>query len=367
MYNTVYICIQLVSLCSWLLIYSQSHCIGQKVIVIESNYKVIEINIHIIHFNLFHTTMTSIFTPGQSYQSFNNNLPDTSPSNNDLINYTHNLSYDQLIQTVDTRLALLERCIQIGDRIIDNCKNCNVSNTNNNKDNTDTQYNELKTSLQNTLNNSNEAYNELNTIINTMYDIGHKDNIDNITIEKHYNNFKVQLKQMKSNIDNTQKQYHNFDKLINKRNKQQYNNNDTSVKIDIDKQQQQVQQQTKSTKNNNDIEFEVVDEYSQQQQLELDNELLERQKFIQQIEHDILIVQQMFIELNELVYEQQSNIDSIEQSIINTANQTYSGMKQLYIAEQYQRKKRNRMCCIVLLITLIILTVIMTVSIILHG
>jgi len=90
-----------------------------------------------------------------------------------------------------------------------------------------------------------------------------------------------------------------------------------------------------------------------------------RQQFMYEIERDVLQVHEMFRDLNAMVHLQQYAVDSIEQAIMETSEMTKSGMKELYIAEQYQRKKRAKMCCLVLAMALLILIVILAVSIVL--
>ena len=312
--------------------------------------------------------MTSLFTPSTTYHSLETGSPLSSPTRAELIEYCYTLSYQQLIQSIDTRLALIDRCIIISNRILDNITNHNTTHTNKQP------YNELYTSLQSSVMNSNSTINETSIMIGELYGIGKNDSIEHRLLTQAIDKYKLQLKSYQSTVFQIEQQYNKFQSTINK-----YNNSRSTL-TDIPSTHNDINQRHESRSNSNSSnhnnqqellpnpnQFNIVNEYTVQEQIELDSELQARQQFILDIERDVMIVQQMFIDLNDMVYQQQSSIDSIERSIYETANKAHDGMQQLYIAEKYQRSKRHKMCCMVLMMTLIIVTVVMVVSIILHG
>ena len=80
---------------------------------------------------------------------------------------------------------------------------------------------------------------------------------------------------------------------------------------------------------------------------------------LMQIEQSVQELNALFTELNMLVIEQQTVIDSVEQNVIETKQLVERGTAHLRIAEKSQKRSREMMmigvvCCVVILLIVIL-------------
>ena len=91
----------------------------------------------------------------------------------------------------------------------------------------------------------------------------------------------------------------------------------------------------------------------------------EKQAAIHQIERDVVLLNDMFKDLNYLVVEQQVGIDLIENNIHVAKDQTAKGHAELVDASDYQSASRRQMCyiCIILLVVIgVVLAIVLGVT-----
>merc|ERR1712096_600088 len=69
-----------------------------------------------------------------------------------------------------------------------------------------------------------------------------------------------------------------------------------------------------------------------------------REEKMHQIESDVQEINEMFMDLNELVMEQQEQIDTIEENVIQVRDNTEQAVSEVTKAQEYQKKKRKKMC-----------------------
>lgn len=81
----------------------------------------------------------------------------------------------------------------------------------------------------------------------------------------------------------------------------------------------------------------------------LEEQSRERAQFMRNIERDVSQVHQLFADMHQLVNEQQTEIDAIEDRITGTQENARAGMEQLLKAQKYQAAKRKKMCCLILM------------------
>lgn len=79
--------------------------------------------------------------------------------------------------------------------------------------------------------------------------------------------------------------------------------------------------------------------------------IAEREREIHQISQDISEINDIFLNLHELVSEQQESIDRIEDNIVRYGDDARGALGQLRRAERYQRRSSGRMaCCLAILL-----------------
>lgn len=95
----------------------------------------------------------------------------------------------------------------------------------------------------------------------------------------------------------------------------------------------------------------------QKQRVEIENEvnfneavIAEREAGIKEIESTILEVNEIFRDLGTIVNEQQSMFDSIESNVEHTTIRTEGAAKELDRANEYQKRARAKMCCLITII-----------------
>ncbi|CAO3684415.1 unnamed protein product [Umbelopsis vinacea] len=116
----------------------------------------------------------------------------------------------------------------------------------------------------------------------------------------------------------------------------------------------------------------VIEDPQRRLQLQaLDNEIeynealiTEREGEIQEIEHGITELNEIFRDLGTLVNEQESGIQSIYGNVLNIAQSTRDAASELVIANRHQKNARKNMCCLLLIIVVVacVLTLILVVA-----
>lgn len=77
----------------------------------------------------------------------------------------------------------------------------------------------------------------------------------------------------------------------------------------------------------------------------------EREREIQQISHDTQEINEIFLNLQDIVQEQQFQIDTIEDNILSYSGDAQGASRELRKAERYQRRAGGRMfCCLLILL-----------------
>eukprot|EP00127_Corallochytrium_limacisporum_P004516 Clim_evm16s166 gene=Clim_evmTU16s166 len=104
----------------------------------------------------------------------------------------------------------------------------------------------------------------------------------------------------------------------------------------------------------------LILQQQQQQRQELENDttyneqiIAEREQGIRHIEQTITEVNEIFRDLATIVHEQGTTLDNIEANIVSTSEQVGDGRIQLNKADDYQRKARNKMCCIAAVLAIV--------------
>jgi len=123
-------------------------------------------------------------------------------------------------------------------------------------------------------------------------------------------------------------------------------------KLSIDGGQRSESQQQADQLLDQDFAFETYNE----------EELKARKEEIIQIERDVVEVAEMFKDLQVLVGEQQEHIDNIETNVISAENHTKAGYSELQQAETYQKKARQKQCCILFLILAVVGIIVLVVK-----
>ncbi|RHZ72830.1 hypothetical protein Glove_238g11 [Diversispora epigaea] len=104
----------------------------------------------------------------------------------------------------------------------------------------------------------------------------------------------------------------------------------------------------------------LIDDSRRLQLQVLDNEIeynesliAEREVEIREIEQGINELNEIFRDLGTLVTEQQTMLDNIESNVTNIAVNVRNAADELSSASRYQKKARNRMCCLMLIFALV--------------
>lgn len=88
----------------------------------------------------------------------------------------------------------------------------------------------------------------------------------------------------------------------------------------------------------------------------------EREREIHQISQDITEINDIFLNLHELVNEQQTQIDSIEDNILSYSDDTRGATVELRRAERYQKRSSGRMmCCLAILLGVLAMIILISV------
>lgn len=108
------------------------------------------------------------------------------------------------------------------------------------------------------------------------------------------------------------------------------------------------------TAGSNQVQQSIQIDYEPVNAEELEEQSLliqEREREIHQISQDITEINDIFLNLHELVTEQQTTIDSIEDNILQYSDDARGATVELRRAERYQKRNSGRMmCCLAILL-----------------
>jgi len=95
----------------------------------------------------------------------------------------------------------------------------------------------------------------------------------------------------------------------------------------------------------------------------IDGVNLQREEEVRQLENNVIMVNEMFHDLAQIVKEQDVLIDNIDSNVSNALADVEEGERQIDKAADYQKKSRSKMCCILALVLVILLVVVLIVVI----
>eukprot|EP00163_Fabomonas_tropica_P004501 TRINITY_DN13969_c0_g2_i3.p1 TRINITY_DN13969_c0_g2~~TRINITY_DN13969_c0_g2_i3.p1 ORF type:complete len:218 (+),score=56.94 TRINITY_DN13969_c0_g2_i3:180-833(+) len=114
------------------------------------------------------------------------------------------------------------------------------------------------------------------------------------------------------------------------------------------------------TDNGAEERMSLLNDQKKQQLLHQENDIqfnqaliLEREEGIKEVEATMNEVAEIFNELGVLVNEQGTMIDNIEGNVEAVASRTDKAIKELSSASKYQKRARNKMCCIAIILLII--------------
>jgi len=123
----------------------------------------------------------------------------------------------------------------------------------------------------------------------------------------------------------------------------------SNVRNDIYGDSEGEEEQPLFSDNSRRLQLQVVDN-----ELEYNEALIaEREGEIRDIEQGIRELNEIFKDLGTLVNEQQSSLDNIESNVSSIVTNVHSAADELGKANRYQKKARNRMCCLLLIFVVI--------------
>jgi len=93
----------------------------------------------------------------------------------------------------------------------------------------------------------------------------------------------------------------------------------------------------------------------------IDGVNLQREDEVRQLESNVIMVNEMFHDLAEIVKEQDVLIDNIDSNVTHALDDVQQGEKEIDKAMDYQKKGRSKMCCILALVTIILLVVVLVI------
>jgi len=91
------------------------------------------------------------------------------------------------------------------------------------------------------------------------------------------------------------------------------------------------------------------------------DQIVEREEAIKEIESTMLEVNEIYRDLNTLVIEQGNALDNIESNMSQTENNVDSGVEQLRKASRYQKKGRNKMCCMLGILVIVLAVIVLVI------
>jgi len=95
----------------------------------------------------------------------------------------------------------------------------------------------------------------------------------------------------------------------------------------------------------------------------IDGVNLQREEEVRQLENNVIMVNEMFHDLANIVQEQDGIINDIESNVTTALDNVEEGEHEVDKAAVYQKKGRSKMCCILSLLIVILLVVVLVIVI----
>lgn len=178
----------------------------------------------------------------------------------------------------------------------------------------------------------NETTKKLNSFLREC-ELNHEDD-DALTYLKQKESISVNL--IKNSLHQFQKQQKKFNSLQRQFASEMPALEDQPAYSATSQQQQQVQ-----------ITYEPVNAEELEQQTLL---IEEREREIQQISQDTQEINDIFLNLQDIIHEQQFQVDTIEENILSYGADARGASTELRKAERYQRRAGGRMCCCLIIL-----------------
>ena len=101
----------------------------------------------------------------------------------------------------------------------------------------------------------------------------------------------------------------------------------------------------------------------------IDGVNLQREEDVKQLENNVIMVNEMFHDLAQIVKEQDVLIDNIDSNVTNALADVEEGERQIDKAAVYQKKSRSKMCCILVvsLVTLLVVVLVIVIPVVLNN
>jgi t-SNARE complex subunit (syntaxin) len=123
----------------------------------------------------------------------------------------------------------------------------------------------------------------------------------------------------------------------------------TVAAADNEQQQQQLEEQPRLA-NQDEVDF--------QEAL-----VIEREAEIRNIEQSVGELNELFRDVAHIVHEQGGQLDIISENVENVTNDTRGAHVELRSASRYQKKARNKMCCLLIILAVILAIIVLAATI----
>ena len=91
------------------------------------------------------------------------------------------------------------------------------------------------------------------------------------------------------------------------------------------------------------------------------NMIIEREAEIRQIEDSVNELNELFRDVATMVHEQGTQLGTIEDNVVQTAQDTRGADTELRQAYRHQKSARNKACCLLLILAIVLLVVVLAV------
>jgi syntaxin 7 len=119
---------------------------------------------------------------------------------------------------------------------------------------------------------------------------------------------------------------------------------------------QQQQQQQQQQQEQDQLRLAPQDEVDFQDSL-----IVERETQIRHIEQSVGELNELFRDVAHIVAEQGEQLDLIADNVQNVRNDTHGADRELRSASKYQKKARNRACCLLLILSIVLAVILLAV------
>lgn len=92
------------------------------------------------------------------------------------------------------------------------------------------------------------------------------------------------------------------------------------------------------------------------------NMIIEREAEIRQIEDSVNELNELFRDVATMVHEQGTQLGTIEDNVVQTAEDTRGADTELRHAYRHQKSARNKACCLLLILAIVLIIVVLAVT-----